>query len=262
MTTRPAAVADMFYPGTSSLLRDEIQSYISKVTPGTTTPKAIIAPHAGYIYSAAVAAHAYAQLKQARAIIKRVVLLGPCHRVAIKGLAVPDDDFFETPLGKIPLDHISIRRLLDLPQVQVFNPTHKDEHSLEVQLPFLQEVLDDFSIIPLVVGESRVQDVSEVIDFLWGNEETLFVISSDLSHYLGYETAQAIDTQTCHAIESLNSAAIGHENACGRYAINGLLESAKRRNMKVTTLDIRNSGDTAGSKDRVVGYGSWMFEET
>ena len=142
-----------------------------------------------------------------------------------------------------------------------FNPTHKDEHSLEVQLPFLQEVLGDFSIIPIIVGESRVKDVSEVIDFLWGNDETLIVISSDLSHYRGYKTAKAIDTNTCHAIESLNSAAIGHDNACGRYAINGLLESAKKKNMKVTTLDLCNSGDTAGTKDRVVGYGAWMFEE-
>ena len=262
MTIRPAAVANMFYPGTASQLRDDIQSYIADIQPGTATPKAIIAPHAGYVYSGAVAAHAYAQLKQASGIIKRVVLLGPCHRVAIQGLAVSDYDFFETPLGKVPLDQISIKRLLALPQVQVFNPTHKDEHSLEVQLPFLQEVLGDFSIIPLVVGESRVQDVSEVIDYLWGNEETLFVISSDLSHYHGYETAKAIDTQTCFAIESLNPAAIGHDNACGRYAVNGLLESAKKRRMKVTTLDLRNSGDTAGTKDRVVGYGAWMFEES
>lgn len=262
MNSRPAAVADMFYPGDPAVLRGDIRSYINEVKPGTVTPKAIISPHAGYMYSGPTAAFAYAQLKQAKSTINRVVLLGPCHRVPLEGLAVPSVDFFETPLGNIPLDRASIEQLLKLPQVQEFDLTHREEHSLEVQLPFLQEILDDFSIVPLVVGNTTAQEVSQVLETSWGGDETLIVISSDLSHYHDYDSAIAIDSETCTSIESLNSEAINHNNACGSYSIKGLLECAKTRNMKVTTLDVRNSGDTAGTKDRVVGYGAWMFEET
>ena len=262
MTTRPAAVANMFYPGDPGVLHDDIQSYIAEANPDTSIPKAIISPHAGYIYSGPTAAHAYAQLQQAKDIITRVVLLGPCHRVAIRGLAAPSVDFFETPLGIIPLDQVAIKQLLTLSQVQVSDLAHQLEHSLEVQLPFLQEILDDFSLIPLVVGDATAKEVSEVIEQLWGGNETLIVISSDLSHFHDYETARVIDSKTCDAIVSFDSKAINHESACGRNPVNGLLESAKKRNMKVTTLDICNSGDTAGTKDKVVGYGAWMFEET
>ena len=262
MTTRPAAVADMFYPGDPRALHDDIQSYIAGVNPDTSTPKAIISPHAGYIYSGLTAAHAYAQLQQARDSIKRVVLLGPSHRVALRGLAAPSTDFFETPLGNIPIDQEAIRQILTFSQVQISDLAHRQEHSLEVQLPFLQEVLTDFSLVPLVVGDATPQEVCEVIDQLWGSDETLIVISSDLSHFHDYETARIIDSKTCTAIESFNIKMIDYESACGRNPVNGLLQSAKKRNLKVTTLDIRNSGDTAGTKDRVVGYGAWMFEET
>ena len=255
-------MANLFYPGDATVLHDDIQVYLSAVEPGSSTPKAIISPHAGYIYSGATAAHAYAQLTHAKDRIKRVVLLGPCHHVPLSGLAVPSVDFFETPLGNIPIDRDSIKQILALPQVEESDLTHQQEHSLEVQLPFLQEMLGDFSIIPLVVGNAIPEEVSQVLEFLWGGDETVIVISSDLSHFHNYDSAKAIDSATCKAIESFNSDVINSENACGSYAINGLLLSAKKRNMKVTTLNTCNSGDTAGTKDKVVGYGAWMFEET
>lgn len=262
MNTRPAAVADMFYPGDPAILRSDIRSYLAAVTPTTSIPKAIICPHAGYIYSGPTAAHAFAQLQQAKDRIKRVVLLGPCHRVALIGLAVSSADYFETPLGKMPLDRDAIEQILKFRQVQEFDETHQHEHSLEVQLPFLQEILDDFSIVPIVVGDTSPQEVAEIIESLWGGDETLIVISSDLSHFHDYTTAKAIDSKTTKAIEAFNYDAIHHDNACGRNPMNGLLEIAKKRNMRVTTLDTCNSGDITGTRDRVVGYGAWMFEET
>jgi AmmeMemoRadiSam system protein B len=261
MSTRPAAVANLFYPGDPEVLRNTIQHYLAAVTPvPTATPKAIIVPHAGYIYSGLVAAHAYAQLLPIRSQITRVVLLGPCHRVAVEGLAVPGVDYFETPLGKIPLDHAAIDEILQLPQVHEFDLTHEQEHSLEVQLPFLQETLDQFTIVPVVVGDASNAAVQQVIDTLWGGDETLIVISSDLSHYHDYATARAIDSATCRAIENFDASSIQYENACGRKPVIALLGSAQARHMHVTTLDLRNSGDTAGDKSRVVGYGAWMFE--
>jgi len=165
------------------------------------------------------------------------------------------------PLPRSVLSDSEMEQILKLPQVREYDLTHQKEHSIEVQLPFLQEVLDDFSIVPIVVGSAESHEVSEVIKTLWGGDETLIIISSDLSHYYDYETARLLDKQTCTAIESLDHHAINHENACGRIPIKGLLVEAERRNMQVTTLDVRNSGDTAGSKDKVVGYGAWMFEE-
>jgi len=261
MSTRPAAVANLFYPGDPEVLHNDIQHYLAAVSTVNTTPKAIIVPHAGYIYSGPVAAHAYAQLRPISSQITRVVLLGPCHRIPVEGLAVPSVDYFETPLGKIPLDHAAIDEILQLPQVQEFDLTHKQEHSLEVQLPFLQETLDHFSLVPVVVGDASTQSVQQVIDTLWGGDETLIVISSDLSHYHDYVTAKAIDSATCRAIENFDVSSIHYENACGRTPVTALLASARARNMHVTTLDLRNSGDTAGDKSRVVGYGAWLLEE-
>ncbi len=261
---REAAVAGQFYPGTAAELEATVRAFLEAVKPSTDRvtgpwPKAIIAPHAGYAYSGAVAASAYARLAPAHAIIKRVILLGPCHRVAVQGLALSGADAFETPLGQIPVDKEASAEILKLAQVEVFDATHAQEHSLEVHLPFLQVVLDDFSIVPLVVGVATPEDVADVIEALWGGDETLIVVSSDLSHYLDYDAAQRIDTETCRAIESLNGAAISRDGACGRFPVGGLLEVAKRRGLSATTLDLRNSGDTAGTKDRVVGYGSWAF---
>ena len=258
---RRAAVANMFYPGDPGQLHADIQAMLAEATAGGAAPKAIIVPHAGYVYSGPVAASAYARLATARNRIHRVVLLGPCHRVPLSGLATSSADYFETPLGMIALDKDAISRILPLRQVQEFDLTHQQEHSLEVQLPFLQEVLEEFSLVPLVVGDTSASEVAQVLDALWDGDETLIVISSDLSHYHDYQTARKMDTSTCQAIEQLDSKAIGHEQACGRNPVLGLLQCAQQRSMKVTTLDLRNSGDTAGSRDRVVGYGAWMFEE-
>ena len=259
---RPTAVAGTFYPDNPEALARDVQSLLSDVPPfEAKPPKAIIAPHAGYRYSGAVAARVYARLEPVADTITRVVLLGPCHRVAVRGLAAPTVDAFASPLGAVPLDRATIARLLKMPQVSEFDATHKDEHSLEVHLPFLQTMLGDFALVPLVVGDAAIQDVASVLDAVWGGPETLVVISSDLSHFLDYDTARDIDGQTCRAIENLDPEAIGREQACGRVPVRGLLHTAKRRGMNVETVDIRNSGDTAGSKDRVVGYGAWAFTE-
>ncbi|MEQ8194650.1 MAG: AmmeMemoRadiSam system protein B, partial [Rhodospirillales bacterium] len=224
-------------------------------------PKAIIAPHAGYIYSGPIAASVYARLKPLRGRIERVVLLGPCHRVAVRGLALSGADAFATPLGNVPVDKEAVAALAGLPQVSTFDATHAQEHSLEVHLPFLQEILGAFKLVPLVVGDASADQVAEVLERLWGGPETLIVVSSDLSHYLDYDTANRLDRETCAAIESLDFTRIGRDQACGRIPVSGLLALAKRRGLGVDTLDLRNSGDTAGPRDRVVGYGAWMFFE-
>ena len=261
-TVRRAAVAGSFYPGTAAELEATVASYLSLADGATgPVPKAVIAPHAGFIYSGPVAAMAYARFKPAAADMTRVVLLGPCHRVAVRGLALSSARAFATPLGEVPVDKSAAKMILELPQVRVFDATHTDEHSLEVHLPFLQVVLGDFSVVPLVVGEASADEVAQVIETLWGGPETIIVVSSDLSHYLDYDSARRMDGTTCRAIEDLDAGAIGRNQACGRVPVKGLLALAKRRGMKVTTLDLRNSGDTAGSRDRVVGYGSWMFTE-
>lgn len=261
-TVRRPAVAGAFYPGEPEALGAEVQRFLAEAKVGAgPVPKAIIAPHAGYVYSGAVAATAYARLRSARDRIRRVVLLGPCHRVAVRGLAVSGADLFATPLGGIPIDTEARERILTLPQVKVFDATHAAEHSLEVQLPFLQALLPRFQLVPLVVGDATDEQVAEVIEALWGGPETLIVVSSDLTHYLGYDEARRIDALTSRAIEEMNPDAIGCDQACGRIPVKGLLTVARRRGLRVETVDLRNSGDTAGSKDRVVGYGSWVFVE-
>ena len=221
-SVRPAAVAGAFYPGSPKELDATVQYHLSQVANADApVPKAIIAPHAGYIYSGPVAATAYARVRPAREVIKRVVLLGPCHRVPVRGLAVSGADAFATPLGDVPVDRQAIERILDLPQVEVFDATHEEEHSLEVHLPFLQVILEAFSIVPLVVGEADADKVAEVLERLWGGPETLIVISTDLSHYLEYDSARRRDRATCRAIEALDGARIGREDACGRIPMNG-----------------------------------------
>jgi hypothetical protein len=260
---RSAAVAGAFYPGSARELSAMVRRLLDDAgTPGTgPAPKAIIAPHAGYIYSGAVAASVYARLKPLRGRIDRVVLLGPCHRVAVRGLALSGADAFATPLGDVPVDKDAGAAIADLPQVRTVDATHAQEHSLEVHLPFLQEVLGAFTLVPLVVGDASAEEVADVLERLWGGPETLIVISSDLSHYLDYDTASRLDRETCSAIEALDHTRIGYDQACGRIPVSGLLAVAKRRGLSVTTLDLRNSGDTAGGRDRVVGYGAWMFVE-
>jgi predicted class III extradiol MEMO1 family dioxygenase len=309
-------------------------------------PKAIIVPHAGYIYSGPIAASAYARLQPARGTITRVVLLGPAHRVGFEGLALSSADYFVTPLGKIPVDRAALDRVSALPQVHRLDAAHAQEHSLEVHLPFLQEVLGDFTLVPLVVGDAGPEEVGAVIELLWGGPEsatatslsrgprlgnrsrrcstscihavvdpigesaigtslsrgprlgnrsrrcstscihavvdpigesaigtslsrgprldpigeTLIVISSDLSHYHDYATAQRLDRATSAAIEALRPQDIGYDQACGRNPVNGLLHVARARGLHARTIDLRNSGDTAGTRDQVVGYGAYVFE--
>ena len=258
---REPAVAGHFYPAQAVELSTTIQVLLDEAqTLEGPAPKALIVPHAGYVYSGSVAATAYATLRPHREQYRRVVLLGPCHRVHVRGLALSGTDVFRTPLGDVPVDKEAIAAL-DMPDVEVFEPTHQLEHSLEVHLPFLQTAIGSFSLVPLVVGDAPRETVADVIDALWGGRETLIVISSDLSHYLAYDRAQAFDAATCRAIQNLNPDSIDHEHACGATPIGGLLIAAKRHGMKVTTLDLRNSGDTAGGKHQVVGYGAWAFVE-
>ena len=258
---REPAVAGRFYPGTASELSATIRLFFEDVpAEPTPAPKALIVPHAGYVYSGPVAAAAYARLRPYREQYKRVILLGPAHRVAVSGLALSSADLFRTPLGDVPLDKGAIAAL-NMPDVQIFDATHQYEHSLEVHLPFLQTVIGSFSLVPLVVGDAAAETVAGVIDALWGGPETLIVVSSDLSHYLSYDRACASDKATCQAIESLEVQGIDHDAACGATPISGLLLAAKRHGMKVTTLDLRNSGDTTGDRNQVVGYGAWLFQE-
>jgi AmmeMemoRadiSam system protein B/AmmeMemoRadiSam system protein A len=259
---RKPAVAGTFYPKDADNLSREVADFLSAAAPSEgPTPKAIIAPHAGYRYSGAIAASAYAKVIPSAADITRVILLGPCHRVAVRGLALSGADAFETPLGSIPIDKEAEARLNDLAFVQPFPATHEQEHALEVHLPFLQKVLGDFTLVPIVVGEATPDMVAHALDRLWGGPETLIVISSDLSHYLDYASARDIDQRTTEAITSLDPSKIERGGACGRFPVGGLLHVAKQRGMRVETLDLRNSGDTAGTKDKVVGYGSWAFYE-
>ena len=258
---REPAVAGSFYPGNAQELGRTVQFLLDEARGGEAgAPKALIAPHAGYVYSGSVAAEAYARLRPYRDQYERVVLLGPCHRVPVHGFALSSADVFRTPLGDVPIDTEAIAGI-DMPRVRVFDYTHVYEHSLEVHLPFLQRVLGQFKLVPIVVGDTRPERVAEVLDYLWGGPETLIVISSDLSHYLSYERARVVDGKTRHAIEDLELRGIDHDAACGATPLCGLLITAKRRGMKVETLDVRNSGDTAGDRRNVVGYGAWVFLE-
>lgn len=257
---RQPAVAGLFYPDDPQELRAMVQGFLRGVTATGNRPKAIIAPHAGYVYSGPVAASAYSLLQFSRDLIRRVVLMGPSHRVGFRGIAFSEAEFYATPLGNIPIDRAAIEKILDLPLVGRLDEAHRQEHSLEVHLPFLQEVLAEFSLVPLVVGDVSADAVAEVLERLWGGPETLILISSDLSHYHEYATAQRMDRATTSAIEQLRPEDIGLESACGRVPVNGLLRLAQRHGLKARTVDLRNSGDTAGSKDRVVGYGSYVFE--
>ena len=256
---RNPAVAGQFYSARADELRATVATLLDEA-PATDAPapKALIVPHAGYIYSGPVAASAYARLRPHRNRYRRVVLLGPCHRVPVTGLALSSADVYRMPMGDVPLDRSAIAAL-DIPGVGVFDEAHANEHSLEVHLPFLQAVLGKFSVVPIVVGSASPELVADVIDALWDGPETLIVVSSDLSHYLTYEKARAVDAVTCEAIERLDASALNHDRACGATPVSGLLLAAKRRGMTATTLDLRNSGDTTGERDFVVGYGAWEF---
>lgn len=263
VNVRQPAVADMFYPGNPHELHRMVITFLNEATKPdeeTAVPKAIVAPHAGYIYSGPIAASAYVRLKPARDQINRVVLLGPSHRVPLLGCACSTAQYFATPLGNIPLDRKIINDIITLPFVQELDEAHALEHSLEVHLPFLQEVLSEFSLVPIVVGDTSPTDVAELLERVWGGPETLIVVSSDLSHYHDYDTAKQMDAFTCQAIEELNVASIDSQHACGMMPLRGLLSAAKKHALHATTVDCRNSGDTAGPRNQVVGYGSYVFE--
>ena len=256
---RQPAVAGLFYPEAPAALHALLVQMLDAAADGP-APKAVIAPHAGYVYSGPVAASAYARLRDATGHIRRVVLLGPSHRVGFRGLAASSAEAFVTPLGSVAIDGEAVREALALPQVQTLDEAHATEHSLEVHLPFLQEVLGEFSLVPLVVGEASPEEVAQVLDLLWGGAETLIVVSSDLSHYHDYGTARDLDARTSRAIEEGRLQDIHYEDACGRNPISGLLYAARQHGLHGRTIDLRNSGDTAGPRDQVVGYGSYVFE--
>ncbi len=258
---RPAAVAGYFYPDDPATLARTVKTLLAEAKAEGPAPKAMIAPHAGYVYSGPVAATAYRRLAALAGKITRVVLIGPAHRVALRGLAVSSADSFATPLGEVPVDREAVAKLLTLPYVKVMDEAHAPEHSLEVHLPFLQSLFPDFSLVPIVAGEATPDQVAQALDLLWGGPETLVVVSSDLSHYLDYETARRIDAVTSEAIEELRYGDIGYDQACGRVPITGLLALARKRGLTCQAVDVRNSGDTAGSKDSVVGYGSYLLFE-
>ena len=265
---REAVVDGLFYPAAPAALRAQVVDYLAGA--GTADgavergapPKLLITPHAGYEYCGPVAALAYARLERGNAhAIARVVMLGPAHRVALDGLAAPRVQAFETPLGRVELDGAALASLDELPQVVRSDRAHEREHSIEVQLPFLQTLLGgDFALVPLVVGAADAEAVAQVLERLWGGDETLIVISSDFSHYLTYEQAQLADRATAQRILSL-AADVSPDQACGASAINGALLAARRHGLVPRLLDLRNSGDTVGDRDRVVGYGAIVFEE-
>jgi len=258
-SVRPAAVAGFFYPGTAATLTADVRGYLGAVAgSGGPLPKAVVVPHAGYVYSGPVAASAYARLAAGRGTVRRVVLLGPTHRVAVRGLALPSVRAFATPLGAVEVDRDAAAQALTLPQVSENDAAHAQEHSLEVQLPFLQTVLGEFKVVPFAVGAAAAAEVADVIELLWGGPETLIVVSSDLSHYHRYDEARRIDRATSDAVLALD-AALDHEQACGATPLNGLLLCARRHGLAPELLDLRNSGDTAGDRARVVGYASFAF---
>jgi MEMO1 family protein len=260
---RPPAVAGTFYPKDADHLRAAVESLLAaaKGAKADRPPQAVIAPHAGYAYSGPVAGHAFAALGEIAPQISRVVVIGPAHFVPFRGIAVPTAEGFGTPLGNVPLDRESLEAIRDLPQVRFADAPHQPEHALEVELPFLQAVLGAFALVPLVVGAAAPREVAEVLERLWGGPTTLIVISSDLSHYEAYASAKEHDAATATAIERFDDAALGPRDACGYLPIAGVLHEARRRGMRVRRLDLRNSGDTAGAKDQVVGYGAWAFHE-
>lgn len=261
-TRRPPAVAGQFYPAQAAALEGAVRRFLEDAEPPSADlqPKALIAPHAGYVYSGPVAGSAYRALESVRERISRVVLLGPSHRVYLRGLAAPSAESFVTPLGEVPVDRQALERVLRLPQVTLADAPHTWEHSLEVQLPFLQHALRSFVLVPLAVGDAADGEVEEVLEELWGGEETLVVVSSDLSHYLSYESARAIDASTSRCIEALDPGGIGTDQACGGVAVRGLLLAARRHGLRARTLDLRSSGDTAGPRDEVVGYGAYALQ--
>ena len=263
MSTRPAAVAGMFYPDDPQVLDRTVREMLANAETDSETdrmppPKALIVPHAGYVYSGPIAATAYRCLLPVAHRIRRVVLLGPAHRVYLKGMAFPSVDTFTVPTGSVPLNRPAMDAALALPGTGISDEAHAQEHSLEVHLPFLEAVLGAFTLVPIVVGDCSAEAVARVLDELWGGDETLIVVSSDLSHYHPYAEARQFDARTTDRILHLSTHLAGEE-ACGANAINGLMLAARHHDLSVRVLDVRNSGDTAGDRHQVVGYGAYAL---
>ncbi len=260
MRLRLPAVAGRFYPSDPDQLRQQIDRFLTAIRiESPHRPKALIVPHAGYIYSGAVAASGYAWLAPWSGQIDRVILLGTCHSPGVSGLAASTAEAFLTPLGPIPIDRSAVEDSLQLAQVHINDEAHDRDHALEVQLPFLQVVLESFVIVPFLVGSADAGTVSQVLEPLWEGDQTIVVVSSDLSHHHPYEEARKLDAASARAIELLDGAALAPRSACGRNAIAGLLHAAAHHGLHCQTIDLRSSGDTAGPRERVVGYGSWVF---
>lgn len=259
-TVRKPAVAGVFYPQDAQELAGDVNAMLALAVDAHVLPKALIVPHAGYVYSGPIAASAYASLEARRDEIHRVVLLGPAHRVAVEGLAVPSVEAFETPLGPVLLDRRAIDAALTLRQVKRSDAAHANEHSIEVQLPFLQSILGEFTLVPFAVGHATPQEVAEVLELLWGGPETLIVVSTDLSHYYPNAEARRLDRATADDILALRKLA-DRDQACGATPVNGLLAVARKKGLHPQLLDLRNSGDTAGDRSRVVGYAAFSFAE-
>ncbi|MGB5834684.1 MAG: AmmeMemoRadiSam system protein B [Thiohalocapsa sp.] len=259
MHIKPSVVAGIFYPQSQQALHAAVSGYLTdaRIDAGA-QPHALIAPHAGYVYSGPIAASAYAAARPWRKQIRRVAVLAPSHRVAFQGIATSNADAFQTPLGDVPVDRAAIETIESLPGVRLFDAAFVQEHALEVQLPFLQGLLDDFELVPLIVGDADSDDVAGVIEALL-RDDTLIIVSSDLSHYLDYPSAQQRDRATTTHIEQLEPTRIGPQDACGAFPIRGLLQVARHHGWQVRTLDLRNSGDTAGDRSSVVGYGAYEF---
>lgn len=257
---RKPLVAGFFYPDETQLLTRTIKNYLNK-NKDNPLPKALIVPHANYTYIGSMLATAYASLSNRANQIKNVVLLGASHRIKFRGIAITSKLVYLTPLGQVPVNESVMMNLLKMPQIIMYDEAHIKEHSLEVQLPFLQTILQHFSLIPLVADETTVNNVNEILNLLWGNEETLVVITSNLSYYNNYNTAQQLDQEISQIIETLRWQDLKRNDICGAHLIGGLLKTAQQKSLKVKTLDLCNSGDTIGTKDRVVGYGTYAFYE-
>ncbi len=259
-SVRAAAMAGLFYPEHPAQLRRAVTQLLARggALPPAPSPRALIVPHAGYVYSGDVAARAYGLLPAARAGLRRVVVLGPAHRVRLQGMAIPSARAFETPLGRIPLDRAGLARIADLPGVVVADEAHRFEHSLEVQLPFLQVVMGVFDLVPIAVGDATPERIGAVVDVLAEQPDTLFVLSTDLSHFLDYDRARATDCRTRDKILAHSTSLTGGE-ACGARVINGFMSSRTAAGLAVEPLELCNSGDTAGERERVVGYGSFVL---
>lgn len=261
MRVREPAVAGQFYPASPGELLWTVEKLLAEVDPRSgplpSPPKALIVPHAGYVYSGPVAASGYRQLQPYSKRYRRVVLVGPSHHVAFDGLAASSADCFETPLGAVTVDVASVRQLMAEDDVAIIDAAHLQEHSVEVHLPFLQVVLDEFTLLPLTVGRCQPHRMAQLLEQVWGGPETLIILSSDLSHYHPDDEARRIDQETALAIERLDATSLSGERACGYVGIAGLIELARTRGLHIDVLDLRNSGQTSGQTGKVVGYGAF-----